>query len=78
MQEKLTLTKGKVEENLHSRDYKTALSAVALMVSSVNQFLDNVQVNCEDNDLRGLRYSLLGQIRQTMDRVVVFSELDKK
>jgi len=48
------------------------------MVDCVNQFLDNVQVNCEDNVLRILRYSLLYQIQETMNRVVVFSELDKK
>ena len=36
------------------------------------------EINCEDNALRILRYSLLYQIRETMDRVVVFSELDKK
>ena len=77
-QEQLTLTKQKVEENLQCKDYKTALSALGSMVGSVNQFLDNVQVNCEDNDLRRFRYSLLSQIRQTMDRVVVFSELEKK
>ena len=77
-QEQLSLTKEKVEEALQCKDYKTALTVLGSMVISVNQFLDNVQVNCEDNDLRGLRYSLLGQIRQTMDRVVVFSELDKK
>ena len=72
------MTKEKVEENLQQKDYKSALSVLGSMVGSVNQFLDNVQVNCEDKDLRNLRYSLLGQIRQTMDRVVVFSELDKK
>ena len=36
------------------------------------------EINCEDNALRILRYSFLNQIRETMDRVVVFSELDKK
>ncbi|MFL2800390.1 MAG: glycine--tRNA ligase subunit beta [Paracoccaceae bacterium] len=74
----LSLTKEKVEENLQFKDYKSALSVLESMVEPVNQFLDNVQVNCEDYDLRSLRYSLLGQIRQTMDKVVVFSELDKK
>ena len=77
-QEQFNLAKEKVEESLQFKDYKNALSDLESMVGSVNQFLDNVQVNCEDTDLRSLRYSLLGQIRQTMDRVVVFSELDKK
>ena len=77
-QEQFTLAKEKLEENLQFKDYKNALSVLESMVGSINQFLDNVQVNCEDNDLRSLRYSLLSQICQTMDRVVVFSELDKK
>ena len=47
-------------------------------MDAVNQFLDNVQVNCDDNELRILRYSLLYLIQETMDKVVVFSELDKK
>ena len=78
VQKQLTLTKEKVEDSLQRKDVKTALFELNSMVDCVNQFLDNVQVNCEDNALRILRYSLLYQIRETMDRVVVFSELDKK
>jgi len=74
----LVLTKKRVEDSLKRKDFKTALSELNSIVDSVNQFLDNVQVNCEDNALRILRYSLLYQIRETMDRVVVFSELEKK
>ena len=78
VQKQLMLTKEQVEDSLKRKDFKTALFELNSMVDSVNQFLDNVQVNCEDNALRILRYSLLYQIRETMDRVVVFSELDKK
>ena len=72
------LTKKQVEGSLKRKDFKTALFELNSIVDSVNRFLDNVQVNCEDNALRILRYSLLYQIRETMDRVMVFSELDKK
>ncbi len=78
LQKQLMLTKEQVEGSLQHKDFKTALFELSSIVDSVNQFLDNVQVNCEDNALRILRYSLLYQIRETMDRVVVFSELDKK
>ena len=44
----------------------------------VNQFLDNTQVNCDERELRNLRYSLLSQISETTDSIVVFSEFDKK
>ncbi len=78
VQKQLMLTKEQVEGSLKRKDFKTALIELNSMVDSVNQFLDNVQINCEDNALRILRYSFLNQIRETMDRVVVFSELDKK
>ncbi|MDC3081284.1 glycine--tRNA ligase subunit beta [Paracoccaceae bacterium] len=78
VQEQLTLTKEQVEENLQSKDFKTALFVLGPLQDTVNQFLDNVQVNCEDDEIRDLRHALLSEIRQTMDRVLVFSELDKK
>ncbi len=78
VQKQLMLTKKQVENSLNRKDFKTALFDLNSIVDSVNHFLDNVQVNCEDNALRILRYSLLYQIQETMDRVVVFSELDKK
>ena len=78
VQKQLMLTKKRVKDSLKRKDFKTALSELNSIVDSVNQFLDNVQVNCEDNALRILRYSLLYKIRETMNSVVVFSELDKK
>jgi glycyl-tRNA synthetase beta chain len=78
VQEQLTLAKAQVEESLQPKDFKTALIVLGPMLDSVNQFLDNVQVNCESLELRSLRYELLNEVRQTVDRVLVFSELDKK
>ena len=78
LQKQLTLIKEQVEESLQHNDFKKALLELGSIINPVNQFLDNVQVNCEDQDLRNLRYSLLKQISETTDSVVVFSELDKK
>ena len=78
LQKQLTLIKEQVEESLQHKDFKKALLELRSIINPVNQFLDNVQVNCEDKDLRNLRYSLLNQISETTDSVVVFSELDKK
>jgi len=78
MQKQLALTKAQVEESLQPKDFKTALIVMGPMLDSVNQFLDNVQVNCEDVELRSLRYAFLNEIRETMDSVLVFSELDRK
>ncbi len=78
LEEQLTLIEEQVEESLQQKDFKKALLVLGYMVNPVNQFLDNVQVNCENKELRNLRYSLLSQINETMDSVVVFSEFDKK
>ena len=72
------MIKEQVEETLQKKDFKATLLILTSIVDPINQFLDNVQVNCEDNALRSLRYSILNQICQIMDKVVVFSELDKK
>ena len=78
LQEQLALIKEQVEESLQHKDFKKALLSLGSMVNPVNQFLDNVQVNCEDKELQNLRYSLLNKISETTDSVVVFSELDNK
>ena len=78
LQKQLALIKEQVEESLQHKDFKKALLSLGSMVNPVNQFLDNVQVNCEDKELQNLRYSLLNKISETTDSVVVFSELDNK
>ena len=52
VQEQLTLTKAQVEESLQPKNFKTALLVLEPMLDTVNRFLDNVQVNCEDIELR--------------------------
>jgi len=78
LQKQLALIKEQVEESLQHKDFKKALLSLGSMVNPVNQFLDNVQVNCEDKELQNLRYSLLNKISETTDSVVVCSELDNK
>jgi glycyl-tRNA synthetase beta subunit len=78
LQKQLTLLKEQVEECLQHKDFKKALLSLVSIVDPVNQFLDNTQVNCEERELRNLRYSLLSQISETTDSIVVFSEFDKK
>ena len=78
VQQQIKLIKQKVEETLQIKDFKAALIVLTSIVDPINQFLDSVQVNCEDNSLRSLRYSLLYQICQMIDKIVVFSEFEKK
>ena len=78
VQKQVKFIEEQVEEKLQHKDFKAALLVLTSIVDPINQFLDNVQVNCKDETLRSIRYSLLDQSRKTMDKVVVFSELDKK
>ena len=78
MHQQIKLVKEQVEETLQNKDFRATLLLLTSIVDPINQFLDNVQVNCEDNALRSLRYSILSQICQIMDKVVVFSELSKR
>ncbi len=78
LHKKLKSIKEQVEESLQHKDFKNALLVLGSIVDTVNQFLDNVQVNCEDKELRNLRYYLLSQISEITDSVIVFSAFDKK
>ena len=78
VQQQIKMINEQVKETLQNKDFKATLLLLTSLVDPINQFLDNVQVNCEDNALRRLRYSILNKICQIMDKVVAFSELDKK
>ena len=41
-----------------------------------DMFFDNVTVNCEDQKLRVNRLGLLSQIRDTMNRIADFSQIE--
>ena len=75
---KLASTSEKVEKSLDKMDIKSALISLEGLVAPVNQFLDNVQVNCEDKALRGLRYSLLMQVHKIIDKTMIIKETDRK
>ncbi len=79
----LISSREKFSKECATEDDKTLQKQLTLLKEQVeeclqNQFLDNTQVNCEEKELRNLRYSLLSQISQTTDSIVVFSEFDKK
>jgi glycyl-tRNA synthetase beta chain len=61
---------------LGHEDFAAAMSALARLRKPVDGFFDQVTVNCDDADLRRNRLRLLGAIRNTMDRVADFSQIE--
>ncbi|MBP9877749.1 MAG: glycine--tRNA ligase subunit beta [Alphaproteobacteria bacterium] len=67
-----------VDVAIKKNDYVEAMQHLAHLSSPVNDFFENVMVNVEDSNVRINRLELLGQIRQTMNRIASFSCIDEK
>lgn len=60
---------------LEKRDYKNALSSLAPLKESIDDFFDNVMVMCDDLALRNNRLALLNQLRSVFLEVADISYL---
>lgn len=67
-----------VDVAIQKNDYVEAMQHLAHLSSPVNDFFEHVMVNVEDSNVRINRLELLGQIRQTMNRIASFSCIDEK
>jgi glycyl-tRNA synthetase beta chain len=56
--------------------FAEAMAALAKLRGPVDEFFAEVTVNCEDAGLRANRLRLLAQIRDTLNRVADFSEIE--
>ena len=56
--------------------FTAAMAALAALRGPVDEFFARVTVNCEDRALRANRLRLLAQIRDTLNRVADFSEIE--
>ncbi len=61
---------------LESEDFGGAMAALAALRVPVDEFFDKVTVNTEDRALRANRLRLLSQIRDTLNRVADFSQIE--
>jgi glycyl-tRNA synthetase beta chain len=61
---------------LEREQFETAMSELARLRRSVDDFFDKVTVNCDDPALRENRLRLLSQIRATLNRVADFSQIE--
>tara|TARA_B100000315_G_scaffold244321_1_gene268727 strand:+ start:484 stop:2553 length:2070 start_codon:yes stop_codon:yes gene_type:complete len=76
MHKGLTLVTDAMSQNLADEDYAGAMSWLASLRMPVDDFFDEVTVNCEDATLRVNRLRLLSQIRTTMNQVADFSQIE--
>ena len=63
-------------EALGREAFAAAMAAMAALRPPVDEFFARVTVNCEDRELRANRLRLLAQIRDTLNRVADFSEIE--
>ena len=61
---------------LKNERFEEAMAAMATLRGPVDDFFDNVTVNCDDPALRRNRLLMLSQIRATLDRVADFSKIE--
>jgi len=61
---------------LEAEDFAAAMRALAALRGPVDQFFDKVTVNTDDKELRENRLRLLSQIRDTLNRVADFSQIE--
>ncbi|MEM8878250.1 MAG: glycine--tRNA ligase subunit beta [Pseudomonadota bacterium] len=72
----LETARGEAEMALEREDFSAAMTALAQLRSPVDAFFDDVTVNADDPSVRENRLRLLAAIRDTMDRVAVFSKIE--
>jgi glycyl-tRNA synthetase beta chain len=56
--------------------FTAAMTSLAALRGPVDEFFARVTVNCEDRELRANRLRLLAQIRDTLNRVADFSQIE--
>jgi glycyl-tRNA synthetase beta chain len=72
----LETARGEAEMALEREDFASAMTALAQLRAPVDAFFEHVTVNAEDASVRENRLRLLAAIRDTMDRVAVFSKIE--
>ena len=61
---------------LEAEDFAAAMRALAALRGPVDKFFDKVTVNTDDKELRENRLRLLSQIRDTLNNVADFSQIE--
>jgi glycyl-tRNA synthetase beta chain len=65
-----------VREELTKERFDASMMTLARLRKPVDEFFENVTVNSEDKELRANRLRLLTRIRNTMDQIADFSQIE--
>lgn len=74
--EHIVAAKTSAEEALVREDFTAAMAALAALRQPVDNFFNNVTVNCDKPDLRVNRLRLLARIGATLGKVADFSKIE--
>ncbi len=66
----------KISRNLADESYSEAMTQLSNLRVPTDDFFDKVTVNCEEASLRVNRLRLLSKIRNTMDKIADFSQIE--
>lgn len=72
----LDAAKGAIAGYLAREDFAAAMAAMARLRAPVDAFFENVTVNAPEPELRRNRLRLLARLRDTMNRVADFSQIE--
>jgi len=65
-----------IETALSAENIEAAMAALAALRAPIDAFFDDVQVNAENDIIRRNRLCLLNEIREVMQKVAMFSEIN--
>ncbi|MDA0781452.1 MAG: glycine--tRNA ligase subunit beta [Rickettsiales bacterium] len=65
-----------IKQALKDDDFVLVMKELAKLRKPVDEFFDNVTVNCEDKDIRKNRLYLLSQLREFLNNVANFSKIE--
>ena len=65
-----------VERALKKDDFAKVMKELAKLRKPVDEFFDNVTVNCDDREVRKNRLHLLSQLREFLNKIANFSKIE--
>lgn len=66
----------KIESSLKEDDFVAAMKQLSRLCDPVNEFFDNITVNCDDAEIRKNRLYLLAEFENLVNRVGDFSKIE--
>ncbi len=70
------ITHSALEQNLSEEDYEEAMQELSTLRLAVDSFFDKVMVNCDKPELRKERLHLLARLRDLMNQIADFSQIE--